>query len=111
MIRAYRFFPQVLVLCAACSISFPLLSFVLVDMGASTQLVGIIAAMPAMGRLIGTPLIPAILRKMSLPALTLWLLCAAALAWAGFWLCLGRSEFAHLSLSPPKNHLTTSFDL
>jgi MFS family permease len=86
MISAYRLFPQVLVLCTAYGISFPLLSFALVEMGASTLLIGLIAAMPAVGWLIGTPLIPAILRKMSLPALTLCLLGAAALAWAGFWL-------------------------
>jgi hypothetical protein len=61
-------------------------------MGASTQHIDLISAMSAVGWLIGTPLIPAILRKMSLPALTLWLLCAAAFAWAGFWLCLGRSK-------------------
>jgi len=86
MISAYRLFPQVLVLCTAYGISFPLLSFSLVDMGASTLLIGLIAAMPAVGWLIGTPLIPAILCKMSLPALTFFLLGAAALAWAGFWL-------------------------
>jgi MFS family permease len=86
MISAYRLFPQVFVLSTAYGISFPLLSFALVDMGASTQIIGLIAAMPALGWLIGTLLIPAILRKMSLPALTLCLLAAAALAWAGFWL-------------------------
>jgi MFS family permease len=86
MISAYRLFPQVFLLSTAYGISFPLLLFALVDMGASTQIIGLIAAMPALGWLIGTPLIPAILRKISLPALTLVLLGAAALAWAGFWL-------------------------
>lgn len=76
------FYGLVLLLSLAYGISMPLLAIALETMGATTRLIGLGAAMPAVGWLIGTPLIPRALRHVSLAKLAAALLVIALMAWA-----------------------------
>ncbi|WP_411741987.1 MFS transporter [Rhodobacter sp. TJ_12] len=89
------FYAAVLLLSCAYGISLPLIAIALDGMGASTRLIGLSAAMPALGWLLGLPVIPLAPRRLSLTRLALALLGVAFAAWGAMalqaepWLWVG----------------------
>lgn len=81
----------VLVLTIGYGISFPMLSISLDGMGVSGQLIGLNAAMPALGWLLGTPFLPKLQSRYGLKLVLLTCLIIAAIAlisfhvWREFW--------------------------
>lgn len=70
----------------AYGISFPLLAISLEERGAGTQIIGLSAAMPALGWLLALPFVPWALARMSLDRLAQGLIALALLAWGAMML-------------------------
>lgn len=90
------FYAIILTLSLAYGFSLPLLAIALEGMAASTRLIGLSAAMPALGWMVGTPFIPLALRRSSLNRLLLGLLVLALAAWVA--LALWRTPLAWVGL-------------
>ncbi|MFD2173429.1 MFS transporter [Rhodobacter lacus] len=75
------FYILVFTLSCGYGISLPLVALALDGMGASTRLIGLSAAMPALGWLAGVPFLPMLLRRAALDRLGPGLLAVALLAW------------------------------
>lgn len=84
--RLFWLYLCVLTLTTGYGISFPLLSISLESMGVSGQLIGLNAAMPALGWLLGTPLLPKLQSRLGLKAVLLGCLTISAIALFGFYI-------------------------
>lgn len=82
----FALFLCVLVLTIGYGISFPMLSISLDGMGVSGQLIGLNAAMPALGWLLGTPFLPKLQFRYGLKLVLLGCLIIAVFALVGFHL-------------------------
>lgn len=82
-----RSLPLIFILAAVYGVSFPLLAIKIEASDASARLIGMIAAMPALGWIIGSISLPSLLRICSIKSVMTGLLLFALVAWvASGWI-------------------------